>query len=338
MKKTMIPLLARLAAIEAEYEASCGIPQDTGGDLPRNVVCLANDSRFVQSYFSQPLTTYAVGLPADDPAATLDAILPPVPVSRRFSYRSWSDNESLQSELVDDARAIGADFKQVELTGTEQNGSTKNKGLCVSVDVDEVADNPNWEQLYTQWLIGRLNRNELRRAAALIDGASTNTGVTWDATAGKDPDADARTAIRTGHTAAGIRPSVGLYGAGAWDKRFLSLRAQSHAGGFASSTLDTAQLARTLQLRSVVVAEDLYQSTASAKAAIMDGVVYFFHQTPSPIPRDPSNVKRFVTMVGGGKYRVYMHQPTAKRYVLSVEHYSDIVVTYNKGIRKLTVS
>ena len=56
-------------------------------------------------------------------------------------------------------------------------------------------------------------------------------------------------------------------------------------------------------------------------------------------PDDPSHAKRFWTAVeGGGKYRVYEQQMSAKLIDLTVEHYSNVSLTSTLGLRKLTVS
>jgi hypothetical protein len=54
---------------------------------------------------------------------------------------------------------------------------------------------------------------------------------------------------------------------------------------------------------------------------------------------DPSNTKRFWTPVdGGGKYRVYEQPISSKLTDLTVEHYSNVVVTSATGLRTLTIS
>jgi hypothetical protein len=54
---------------------------------------------------------------------------------------------------------------------------------------------------------------------------------------------------------------------------------------------------------------------------------------------DATNLKRFWSAVEGGeKYRVYEQQVNSKMIDLTVEHYSNIVLTSQIGIRKLTIS
>jgi len=317
------------------------LPEDPGSGAPNKpgVICLANETRFIESYFDEPLTTYAVGW--RDPnniEATLNFCCPPVPVPRRFTYKEWTNKESLLSE-TDDIRAIGSDFKRVEYTGKETEGKTLNKGLTVLVDLDEVADKANWEQLYVSRLMTRLLRSELRRAIGLLDDG-TNTAKTWDTTAGKDPDQDVLTDLIAATTTSGLRPNRILYGETAWDKRGISHRAQNTAGGFASASLSQLQLAALLMVDGVAVSKERYQSDASTKTQIVNNLVLEFFQTNSPDLADPSNVKRFVTPAegAGGNFRVYTQQISAKLYVITVEHYSNIVSTSTLGLRKLTIS
>jgi hypothetical protein len=318
-----------------------GLPVDPGSGAPNNpgVICLANETRFIESYFNEPLTTYAVGW--RDPnniEATLNFCCPPVPTSRRFTYREWINKEEFYSE-TDDIRAIGSDFKRVEYTGKETEGKTLNKGLTMLVDLDEVADKTNWEQTYVAKLMRRLFRNDLRRAIGLLDDG-TNTAKTWDTSAGKDPDQDVLTDLIAATTASGIRPNRVLYGETAWDKRGLAHRAQTTAGGFASAAMTQQQVASILMVDGVMVSKERYQSDASTKTQILNNLVLEFFQTNSADTEDPSNVKRFVTPISGagGNFRVYTQQISAKLYVITVEHYSNILSTSTLGLRKLTIS
>ena len=64
-----------------------------------------------------------------------------------------------------------------------------------------------------------------------------------------------------------------------------------------------------------------------------------FYALDGAAPDDPSNSKRFWTPTeSGDKYRVYEQQISAKLIDLSLEHYSNVVITSTLGIRKLTIS
>src|SRR5437016_1727309 len=101
---------------------------DTGGGYEAGQVLFANDARFLETYFSEPLTTYAVGWrDPNDIQGTLDFIAPPVPVGRRFEWKKANNAEEFLSEVVDDQRAIGSDFKRVEFTASDVTDKTHNK-------------------------------------------------------------------------------------------------------------------------------------------------------------------------------------------------------------------
>lgn len=315
------------------------LPANMAGELQHDQVCLANETRFNEAYFNEPLTNYAIGW--RDPNAieqTLEFFAPAVPVSRRFTYRSATATEEFLSD-TDDARAIGAEFKRVDFTGSEVEAKTENKGLTIRVDMDAVADKPGWRQEYTGRLLRRIYRSELRRSITLLSAAATNTAKTWDASAGKDPDQDVITDLITGATARGIKSNRIGYGDTAWSKRALSHRAQDSAGGFASATLTEASLASLLGVDQVKVSRELYQSSATAKTEIVNNLVLMFYALSGAMAEDPSNIKRFISPVDGGGYvRVYEQQMTSKLIDLTVEHYSLIKITSTLGIRKFTVS
>lgn len=310
-----------------------------GVEMGHGMVCLANETRFNEAYFNQPLTAYAVGW--RDPnniEQTLDFFAPRVPTPRRFSFAEWTNAEEFYSEQ-DDERAIGAEFKRVEYTSKKTEAKTTNKGLTMRVDLDEVADKQGWEQMYTGKLIRRLFRNELRRAVTLVSAAATNTAKTWDTTAGKDPDQDVRTDLIAAHTASGVRPNRVGYGDTAWDKRALSHRAQNTAGGYASAGLTPEQLAGVLGVDRVHVSRERYQSAAAAKSEIVSNLVLMFMALDGADTEDASNVKRFVTPIeGGGNFRVFTQQVSAKFYDITVEYYSLVKVTSTLGLRKFTIS
>src|SRR5688572_9629660 len=203
------------------------IPRDDGSPVPGQLY-LANESRFNSSFFSEPLTTYAVGW--RDPNKTedlLDFLTPPIRVGRRFEFKQTDNSEAFLSEL-DDARAIGADFKRVEYKGSTVVEKTHNRGLTMRVDLDTVEVLPAWREIYVSRLLQRLIRNELRRSVtALSNAAAGAVAKVWDTTIGKDPDADIINEMITATDQAGFGPNRILFGETAWNKRLLAHRAQS---------------------------------------------------------------------------------------------------------------
>jgi hypothetical protein len=302
-------------------------------------IYLANESRFNAAFFSEPLTEFAVGWnEPNNIEALLDFIAPPVQVGHRFEFKKADNNEAFLSD-TDDARAIGADFKRVEYRGSSVNDKTVNRGLTIRVDMDAAGDTPNWRELYTGRLLQRMLRSELRRAIDQLVNNATNTAKTWDVTAGKDPDQDILTELIAAVDSAGIRPNRIVFGDLAWNKRLVSHRAQATAGGFASSALTLEQLASFLGVDGVRVSRERYQSAAAAKSKVVPDVVLMFFGQDGVTTEDPTSAKRFWSPVeGGGKFRVYEQQVSAKMIDLTVEHYSNVLVTSTVGLRKLTIS
>lgn len=333
----------RLANIEREVERQVNrmeglLPPDA--PLGHGQIGLANAERIVEGYFSEALTSGAIGWrDSNNIEETLNFTAPPVTVNRRFEYAEFINAESFLSETQDDLRGIGGEFKTVEYTEAKTNGRTDNRGLRVALDLDQVADKSNWREVWTQKLVARLYRNSLRRAIALMSAAATNTAKTWDTTAGKDPDQDVETDLIAAQTASGVYPNRVLYGHTAWSKRRLAHRAQNTAGGFASAAMTPQEVASYLMADRAMVSKERFQSTAAAKAEIVNNLVLEFTANDGMTPEDPSNIKRFVSPVeGGGTLRVYERPLGAKLYEIIVEHYELIKITSTVGLRKLTIS
>lgn len=314
------------------------LPADSGNNVPGQI-CLANEARFTSAYASEPLSAYATGWKdANDIEKTLDFLFPPVQAPRRFEFKKADNSESFLSE-TDDIRAIGADFKHVEYKGSTGMEKTLNKGLTIRVDLDQVAGMGNWRELYTARLLQRLLRSELRRAVSQATAAATNVTKTWDTTNGKDPDYDVLGEISSATDGSGVRPNRILYGDGAWTKRLLSHRAQSTAGGYGSAGFTKAELASWFGVDRVEITRERYQSSAAAKTPVLSSIVLLFYGEDGMTLDDASNTKRFWTPVeGGGKYRVYEQPISSKLVDLTVEHYSNVIVTSALGLRTITVS
>ncbi|MGZ8939557.1 MAG: hypothetical protein ACXW32_10145, partial [Limisphaerales bacterium] len=291
------------------------------------------------AFFSEPLTTYATGWrDPNDIEALLDFVAAPVQVGRRFEYKKADNAEAFLLDQ-DDTRAIGADFKRVEFKGSSVSDKTNNKGLTVRVDLDAAGEMPNWRELYTARLLQRLLRNEFRRTMDLVLAAATNTAKTWDTTAGKDPDQDILAELMASVDAMGLRANRVVFGDVAWNKRLLAHRAQASAGGFASAGLSPDELAGFLGVEGVRISRERYQSTPIVKSKIVPDIMLLFYGINGATPEDPTHAKRFWSAVeGGGKYRVYEQQVNAKVVDLTVEHYSNVLLTSNIGLRKLTIS
>jgi hypothetical protein len=318
---------------------SPGLERDNGQIQPGQV-CLANESRFNSAFFSEPLTAYATGW--RDPnniEALLDFVAPPVQVGRRFEFKKAENSEAFLLDTTDDWRAIGSEFKRVEFKGTSLSDKTINRGLTVRVDLDVAGEMPNWRELYTARLLQRLLRSEANRAMTGLLNAATNTAKTWDTTAGKDPDQDIISELLATVDSSGVRANRVVFGDVAWNKRLLAHRAQASAGGFASAGLTPDELAGFLGVEGVRISRERYQSSVAAKSKIVPDVVLLFYGLNGATTEDPTHAKRFWSAAeGGGKYRVYEQQVNAKVVDLTVEHYSNVIVTSTVGLRKLTIS
>ena len=295
---------------------------------------VANDSRFVQANFQEPLTRYAVaGWDKTDLYAELQTVAPELPVSRRFEYKAWVNAEAFYYD-ADDTRAMGADFKRVEYTSSKVLGKTINRGLVVRLDLDEVAQQPNWEEFYTGMLMRRIQRNVLVRFYTLVAATATSTSLTWTPGLSVDPDGDLATALLAARNASGVSPNRVVYGETGWNKRFNAYRADANTARFYNSQIQPADLAKTMMVDSLIVSKSRYQSTASAKTETV-GSNFFAFVVNDPSVEDPSNFKRFVTpTLTGGPVRMFRTQVTDKLVDLGIEYYDLLAATYTGGVRQ----
>ncbi len=313
------------------------LPLDSGDRNTPDVIYAANESRFSAGNYSEPLTQYTVGW--RDPEnldALLDSMAPSVPVGRRFEFKKAINAEAFLSE-TDDVRAIGSNFKRVEFRGETVNEKTLNKGLTIRLDRDEIFDEQD-EQVAVGRLMQRLSRNELRRALPMIDAAGTNAAKTWSTTS--NPDGDVRAALVLGAEACGIRPNVVVFAENAWDTRLDAYEAAANTSSYAgrAAAMTPEELARKLMVDRIEIVKARYQSTTTAKALLQTTLTVLLYQAIQGAGKDePSNIKRFVTRAGPTRYRVFREE-LDKFIDISVEHYSNIVITSTLGIRKLTVS
>jgi hypothetical protein len=319
-------------------------------------VFFANDSRFLETFYSEPLTNYMVGW--RDPnniEETLQFFAPQVPVNRRFEWKAAVNAEEFLSETMDDQRAIGADFKRVIYTSTDVTDKTLNRGLTLIVDLDNVpgaggeSGVPPWQQQKVAKLTRRLYRNSLRRALAGISTASVAVPYTWaqqppnPGIVPVNPDLDVQSELKNATDLTGIRPNRVAYGDSAFLYRQQAFGAQNNPAGYLGYNANVgASLAAALMVDKVYVSRERYQSAAAAKSEILGAAVYAFFAEDGVDTEDPSNVKRFVSMFdaeqGGGLFRVYVQQLSSKLIAITVEFYEKIVITYASGIRKLTIA
>ncbi len=322
-------------------------------------VQFCNAGTFLETYYSEPLTNFSTGF--RDPnniEDSLQFVAPAVPVGRRFEWKQATNAEEFLSEVTDDQRAIGADFKAVKYTAADVTDKTYNRGLTIIVDLDNVSTTgtgagviPNWQQNAVAKLTRRLYRNSFRRAIAALAASSVTTNLTWAAQPANaavipvNPDLDVQSDLVTQTTITGIRNNRVLYGDTAFLYRQQAYGAQNNPAGYLgynpNSTAESA-LAATLQVDRVKVSRERYQATTASKQEILGANVYSFFAMDNVDTEDPSNIKRFVSTFdaeqGGGLFRVYVHQISSKLVAVTVEFYEKIVITYAGGIRKLAIA
>jgi hypothetical protein len=339
-------------------------------------IFFANESWFTGSFYSQPLTNYLVGFrDPNNIEATLNFLAPQVPVpGRLFEFKAAVNSEEFLSEVYDDVRAPYGDFKKVLYTGTDQTAKTLNRGLMTIVDLDRIGTTVNgsmggagpapWQTNIVAKLTRRLYRNSVRRAlSALSASAVTATTRHWVAQPPNpdvvpiNPDLDVQQELLNATNVSGIRPNRVIYGDSAFLYRNQAYGAQNNPAGFLGyapglsangMSAQEAAIATNLGVDRVLVSRERYQNasalnttTTANKAEILGGNVYAFYAQDDVDTEDPSNIKRFVSTFneeqGGGLFRVYVQQLTAKLVAVSVEFYEIIVVTYAGGIRKIPV-
>lgn len=318
-----------------------------------------NAGTFLETYYNQPLTEYSVGW--RDPnniEDTLQFVAPAVPVGRRFEWKQATNAEEFLSEVVDDNRAIGADFKRVVYTAADVTDKTYNRGLSIVIDLDNVAPTgtgagvvPNWQQNAVAKITRRLYRNSFRRSIAALSASAVTVNVTWNqqpvnpAVIPVNPDMDIQNDLVAQTTITGIRNNRVLYGDSAFLYRNQAYGAQNNPAGYMGySPADNtgSQLAAALQVDKVKVSRERYQVTANTKAEILGPNIYTFFAMDNVDTEDPSNIKRFVSTFdaeqGGGLFRVYVQQLTSKLVLVTVEFYEKIIITYAGGIRRIAVA
>lgn len=294
----------------------------------------SSESRFNAAHYSEALTTYTVGWkdPENLPAL-LEFIAPSVPVGRRFEFKKAVHSESFLTEN-DDVRAIGSAFKRVEYRGSSVQEKTLNKGLTIRVDHDEVAGD-DWQERYVQLLLQRLYRNEVRRALSALDSIATVSEVDW--TNGQ-PDRTLREALARASDQSGLRPNRILIGESAWDLRQSAYESDNNAGAFRAASMTHDQLSSKLMVDQVRTIKARIGTGAQHPQSLMGNAILCFNASAGVTKDEPSNLKRFITPSDSGSpFRVYVEEH-AKYTDLTVEHYSNLVVTSELGAQKIVVN
>lgn len=299
-----------------------------------------NDSLMQLSAFSEGLTTFAVGRPMNaDVEGELNFLAPGVPVPRRFAYRDFSGVRGVESE-TNNKWPLRGDVPLIVEIGDEVDAHTELYGLGVEIDEEELdeSERDTWQQTWTARLQDRCRLNSLRRAAALVIAASTNTNKTWGSSA--DPDQDVRAKVIALQQATAITPNKVFYGATASSLRVGSFRAQNTAGSNASALFSPQQLASFLRVQAVRDSSAVYTDGSSTVNAIIGSKVIMLRSNDSVSREDDSICKRFWTSLKGGtEFAVYLFQIGERKWRLSVGHRELVKITGNTAaLAHFTVS
>ena len=317
MKSRIAPIL-----VEAPLGTDQGPGQNQAG-----LICAANEARFTSAHYSEPLTAYTVGW--RDPEnidALLDRLFPAIQVGRRFEFKKAVNAEAFLSE-TDDIRPIGSPFKQVEYKGTSVSDKTHNRGLMIRVDHDEIeAGDTGWRERYVSILLQRLKRNSLRRGFAILDGAD-HAGGNTAFTAATNPDGLIRAMGKTSADTSGLYPNCYAIGELAWHYRLDAYEAPTRVNAAGRASMTPQALAQYLMADVVEVVKARYQSSATAKSAVLSARIYAYSEFQGQTKDDPSAIKRFVSSARGGqRYGVYVTEHE-KFTEIAVECYENIVAT-----------
>jgi phage terminase large subunit-like protein len=302
-----------------------------------------NASQFTVNAPSEFLTNYAVRY--SDPNQQLlqglrEQIAPEVMSNSsafvQYPVFGFTDAFLALDNPLDVRRGIGADFTTVgNVTHNLATQKMPEIGLAVEVDEEEELLDPDWQQRKVAWLLGILDRSELRQCLALLVAGATNVAKTWDSSAGKDPDQD----IATELNAMQITPNNVWIGPGAWIKRLLSLRSQNLAGQGVSSTMTAEQLGGMWNAN-VQVPRPRYASGAGVTSQIFGSVVMMFTAFPGMSRDDFSNLKTFTAPARNGQRRaVWVRKVGDARWRIAVSTGKRLVaLTSAIGLETITVS
>lgn len=314
------------------------IEMDQGeGRNPVGLVAAANESRFVQSHYSEAVTNFVINLAGTELAALIgerDLLAPSVRVGRRFEFKKSTGGLAFLADQ-DDIRAIGAAFTKVTDTRSSVNSKTINRGLTMTLDRDDMMDGDIEQTARTLQAI--LIRNDIKRINTLLLANDTNTAKVWGSSA--DPDGDVLSELDAIMTARGLWGNTVIFGSTAWIQRRKSYVANTAAGTVPLASLTPEQVAQALAVDRVHVSKSVAKSTKKGtKAQVFASNVFAYYADPIASKDDASNLKRFFSPCReGGEFAVYVNEMD-KVVEVSVEQYSTPAVTDTTGIRSLTVS
>lgn len=327
-----------LGTVHARFEQKVIGPNEMAVGL----VALANDSLINASMVNTELTDKAIGWSRTNKLRELRNHFAPTRVraTRKVSISSYLNADAFQSITpAKRKRAIGADHAEVsQPTISKGTKYLDNVGLQVCIDSDQLAENPNLEWSWTQWMIDMLMRADCQEAVTLIDVSAVSVSKTWDATA--NPDLDIRNANKAGADLTGIYANSAAYGDNAVLLRMGSYEAAGRANGAIASAAMNGDIATRIGVERLLLNAERYTSSSTARTEFIGSNVYLFTAIDGDPAVDASNLVRLVANAsyGGGEYAVYVTNPTPKKRIIMVEAYSAFHMQHVLGLRKTPVS
>lgn len=306
-------------------------------DLAPGCIALVNDSRLVGANYNESLTQFTVGYrDPENLISVVDYVAPPVPVGRRFDWKK-SDNVKDFLTETDDERAIGAGFKRVEYSGSEQTSKTRNRGLMYILDRDEDGGATTEEQIVAM-LQQRIIRNKYRRAITALSAITAGNAAVFSGAT--QPDEILKASLAAAQLETGVYPNRGLIGLAAWNLRSAAYAGNDKAGAFSGLVKKPADVAGDLFLDDLRVDKAVYQSGAAAKSRIVPQSFFGFHGRDGLMKDDPSTLKQFYTPIEGKRWRVFrkLTGPGDKFIEIIVEHYEIIVATSPIGVARENIA
>lgn len=314
-------------------------PQNFG-----DIVAVNAASAFASS-LAQDISGYLAGLPSTDESNLLDLIAPPVMTADFFQLPKADDLAYLTEADDSDIRAVGANFKRIQFSGTTVTDGTVQKGLTQRVDHRTIpmingSRVSGWENNVAAGLKNRLIRAEKVRALSVIDAAANNTAVNWTTNPHTaNPDGDIRKAAERGRIATGLPSTNLMIGSTAQQTRQDAYEAGARTNNGNHGDYTPQQIANYAQCRTGFIETGIKQSKKGAtKVVTLGNVVYTYNAEKSPMVQDPSNIKRcWSPTLNGGMWMVFV-QESAAWTDITVFHQSKVIIPISVGIEKLTIS
>ena len=302
----------------------------------------ANETQFNQNYYSSELTQFAnTSQGNEDIEKAMNFAAPIVFTARRFEYKKIANDDTFFSES-DDIRTVGSSFKHIDFNGETAQAKTFNKGLTIRVDADDIAGG-DWEARYVYALKNSLCCNEYRRTikafVETIKAAQRKAKKQlFEPNAWSDeaqPDADIRKAVLTARSEYGFSPNRLLFSEDAWFLRQDCYASQDNAGARIAAELPREALAEKLLVENVQLIKQVHLGLQGRE--LEGNEIFAFYAQNGLLKDEPSAVKRFVTPFEDGHlFHVYV-EPHTKYTDITVEHYSNIVVTSGTNILQIKV-